>query len=128
MIESAIEEFLRFESSKQLGNRRATEDVEIVGISMPAGTFSTLRIGAANRDPTVFADPERLDITRSPNRHLAFGAGIHACAGMTLARMEGRIAIKRLMKRFPDFKPNGLPIRGGRARFRGYLSYPLALT
>ena len=128
LIDSAIEEFLRFESSNQLGNRRATEDVEIGGIAMPAGTFITLSIGAANRDPTVFADPERLDITRSPNRHLAFGAGIHACAGMTLARMEGRIAIKRLMKRFPDFKPNGLPIRGGRARFRGYLSYPLALT
>jgi len=127
LIDSAIEEFLRFESSNQLGNRRATEDVEIGGIAMPAGTFITLSIGAANRDPTVFADPERLDITRSPNRHLAFGAGIHACAGMTLARMEGRIAIKRLMKRFPDFKPNGLPIRGGRARFRGYLSYPLAL-
>ena len=127
LIDSAIEEFLRFESSNQLGNRRATEDVEIGGIAMPAGTFITLSIGAANRDPTIFADPERLDITRSPNRHLAFGAGIHACAGMTLARMEGRIAIKRLMKRFPDFKPNGLPIRGGRARFRGYLSYPLAL-
>ena len=128
LIDSAIEEFLRFESSNQLGNRRATEDVEIGGIAMPAGTFITLSIGAANRDPTIFADPERLDITRSPNRHLAFGAGIHACAGMTLARMEGRIAIKRLMKRFPDFKPNGPPIRGGRARFRGYLSYPLALT
>jgi len=127
LIDSAIEEILRFESSNQLGNRRAMEDVEIGGIAMPAGTFITLSIGAANRDPTVFADPERLDITRSPNRHLAFGAGIHACAGMTLARMEGRIAIKRLMKRFPDFKPNGLPIRGGRARFRGYLSYPLAL-
>ena len=128
LIDSAIEEFLRFESSNQLGNRRATEDVEIGGIAMPAGTFITLSIGAANHDPTVFADPERLDITRSPNRHLAFGAGIHACAGMTLARMEGRIAIIRLMKRFPDFKPNGPPTRGGRARFRGYLSYPLALT
>ena len=128
LIDSAIEEFLRFESSNQLGNRRATEDVESGGIAMPAGTFITRSIGAANRDPTVFADPERLDITRPPNRHLAFGAGIHACAGMTLARMEGRIAIKRLMKRFPDFKPNGPPIRGGRARFRGYLSYPLALT
>ena len=127
LIDSAIEEFLRFESSNQLGNRRATEDVDIGGIAMPAGTFITLSIGAANRDPTIFADPERLDITRSPNRHLAFGAGIHACAGMTLARMEGRIAISRLMKRFPKFRPAGDPVRGGRARFRGYLSYPLAL-
>ena len=127
LIDSAVEEFLRFESSNQLGNRRAAENVEIRGVAMPAGTFITLCIGAANRDPAEFPDPDRLDITRSPNRHLAFGAGIHACAGMTLARMEGRIAISRLMKRFPKFRPAGDPVRGGRARFRGYLSYPLAL-
>lgn len=128
LLDSAVEEFLRFESSNQLGNRRAAEDVEIGGVAMPAGTFITLCIGAANRDPAEFHDPERLDITRSPNRHLAFGAGIHACAGMTLARMEGRIAIGRLMTRFPDFRAEGTPVRGGRARFRGFLSYPLALA
>ena len=127
LITSAVEEFLRFESSNQLGNRRAAEDVEIGGVAMPAGTFITLCIGAANRDPAEFPDPDRLDIARAPNRHLAFGAGIHACAGMTLARMEGRIAIGRLMRRFPNLKPDGAPVRGGRARFRGYLSYPLAL-
>lgn len=127
LINSAVEEFLRFESSNQLGNRRATEDVEIGGVGMPAGTFITLCIGAANRDPAEFPDPDRLDIARTPNRHLAFGAGIHACAGMTLARMEGRIAIGRLLQRFPELQPNGAPVRGGRARFRGYLSYPLTL-
>ncbi len=128
LITAAVEEFLRFESSNQLGNRRASEDVEIGGVGMPAGTFITLCIGAANRDPAEFPDPDRLDITRTPNRHLAFGAGIHACAGMTLARMEGRIAIGRLLQRFPELKPNGAPKRGGRARFRGYLSYPLTLA
>lgn len=127
LINAAVEEFLRFESSNQLGNRRATEDVEIGGVAMPAGTFITLCIGAANRDPAEFPDPDRLDIARTPNRHLAFGAGIHACAGMTLARMEGRIAIGRLLQRFPELQPNGAPVRGGRARFRGYLSYPLSL-
>ncbi|NKB56335.1 MAG: cytochrome P450 [Alphaproteobacteria bacterium] len=128
LIGSAVEEFLRYESSNQLGNRRAAENIEIGGVAMPAGTFITLGIGAANRDPAQFPDPDRLDIARSPNRHLAFGAGIHACAGMTLARMEGRIAIGQLMARFPALRRNGAPVRGGRARFRGYLSYPLSLS
>lgn len=128
LINSAVEEFLRFESSNQLGNRRAAEDVEVGGVEMPAGTFISLCIGAANRDPAAFSNADRLDISRSPNRHIAFGAGIHACAGMTLARMEGRIAIGRLLQRFPDIRPNGALVRGGRARFRGYLSYPLKLT
>lgn len=127
LIETAVEEFLRYESSNQLGNRRATKDVEIGGETLKAGSFITLGIGAANRDPAQFPDPDKLDIARTPNRHLAFGAGAHACAGMTLARMEGRIAIGRLLRRFPNLRGAGAPIRGGRARFRGYLSYPLAL-
>ncbi len=90
LIEAGVEEFLRYESSNQLGNRRALADVEIGGVAMPAGTLITLCIGAANRDPAQFPEPDRLDITRTPNRHLAFATGIHACAGMWLARMEGR--------------------------------------
>ncbi len=127
LIETAVEEFLRYESSNQLGNRRATKDVEIGGETLKAGSFITLGIGAANRDPAQFPDPDKLDIARTPNRHLAFGAGAHACAGMTLARMEGRIAIGQLLLRFPDLHCAEAPTRGGRARFRGYLSYPLAL-
>ena len=125
LIESAVEEFLRFESSNQLGNRRASCDVEIGGTWFPEGTLVTLCIGAANRDPEVFADPDRLDITRAPNPHLAFGGGIHTCAGMSLARMEGRIAIARLVRRFRLLEPSGPFRRGGRARFRGFLSYPM---
>ena len=127
LIETAVEEFLRFESSNQLGNRRASEDVKIGGKTLKLGSFITLCIGAANRDPAQFCDPDRLDIARTPNRHLAFGAGAHVCAGITLARMEGRIAIGRLLRRFPKLRRDGPPQRGGRARFRGYLSYPLAL-
>jgi cytochrome P450 len=127
LIETAVEEFLRFESSNQLGNRRASEDVKIGGKTLKPGSFITLCIGAANRDPAQFCDPDRLDIARTPNRHLAFGAGAHVCAGITLARMEGRIAIGRLLRRFPKLRRDGPPQRGGRARFRGYLSYPLAL-
>ena len=126
LIDKAVEEFLRYESSNQLGNRRVIEDAEIGGEALPAGTLITLCIGAANRDPAVFADPDRLDITRWPNRHLAFGAGIHACAGMHLARLEARIAIGRLVRRFPTIHRSGAFVRGGRARFRGYASYPVS--
>ena len=126
LIESAVEEFLRYESSNQLGNRRAVDEVTIGGVRLPAGTLLTLGIGAANRDPAQFDDPDRLDITRAPNRHVAFATGIHACAGMWLARMEGGIAIGRLVARFPQLERAGDFVRGGRARFRGFASYPLA--
>jgi cytochrome P450 len=86
-----------------------------------------LCIGAANRDPAQFPDPDRLDIRRSPNRHLAFGLGIHACAGMSLARMEARVAISKLVSRFPTIQRAGDPVRGGRARFRGFLHLPVAV-
>ncbi len=125
LIRTAIEEFLRFESSNQLGNRRVVERVEIGGVTFEPGDLVTLCIGAANRDPAQFTDPDRLDVGRAPNRHLAFGAGIHACAGMSLARLEGQIAIAQLLARFPDFRSSGQAVRGGRARFRGYLSFPV---
>ncbi|HEX2336550.1 MAG TPA: cytochrome P450 [Hyphomicrobiaceae bacterium] len=124
LISTAIEEFLRFESSNQLGNRITTKATSIGSIAMPAGTSIHIGIGAANRDPEVFADPQRLDVGRRPNRHLAFGSGIHQCAGMSLARLEGQIAIGRLLARFPDYRLAAPPVRGGRARFRGFLSIP----
>jgi hypothetical protein len=124
LIASAVEEFLRMESSNQLGNRRARRDTEIGGVAMAEGTYVHIGIGAANRDPAQFPDPDRLDVARRPNRHLAFGAGIHACAGLSLARMEGQVAIGRLMAR-ADVVPAGDPVRGGRARFRGFLRYPV---
>ena len=102
LIKTAVEEMLRFESSNQLGNRMTVEPVELGGIAMPASTPVTLCIGAANRDPAQFADPERLDVGRTPNRHLAFGTGAHQCAGMALARLEGAVAISRFLARFPE--------------------------
>jgi len=125
LIRTAVEEFLRFESSNQLGNRITTRAIEVGGVEMPAGTSITLCIGAANRDPAEFAEPERLDIGRTPNRHLAFGSGAHICAGLAVARLEGRIAIERFLRRFPDYRLAGTPVRGGRARFRGFLSLPV---
>jgi cytochrome P450 len=128
LIESAVEECLRFESSNQLGNRMATVDTEIGGVAVARGTPVTLCIGAANRDPEQFADPERFDIRREPNRHLAFGFGIHQCAGLSLARLEARIAIGRFVRRFPAYRLSGAPTRGGRVRFRGYAAVPCELS
>ena len=124
----AVDEFLRFESSNQLGNRRALQACEVGGVALPAGALVTLCIGAANRDPAQFADPERLDLVRADNRHLAFGFGIHQCAGLSLARLEGRIAIGRFLARFPRYRLTALPTRGGRARFRGFLKAPFAVV
>ena len=126
--ESAVEEFLRMESSNQLGNRRAVKDTILGGVPIAAGSYVHIGIGAANRDPAQFPDPDRLDIRREPNRHLAFATGIHACAGMSLARMEAQVAIGRLLRRFSRIAPAGAFVRGGRARFRGFKSYPVRLT
>ncbi|KWV57758.1 cytochrome [Bradyrhizobium macuxiense] len=128
LIKSAVEEMLRYESSNQLGNRMIVEDTELGGTKMPAGTLVTLCIGAANRDPAQFPDPERFDIARTPNRHLAFGTGAHQCAGMALARLEGAIAISRFLARFPNYTLDGEPVRGGRVRFRGFLSVPCSIN
>lgn len=125
LMKSAVEEMLRFESSNQLGNRITTQPIELGGFAMPEGTRLTLCIGAANRDPDQFTDPERFDVGRTPNRHLAFASGSHACAGMSLARLEGQIAIGRLLQRFPRYELAGAPTRGGRVRFRGFLHIPV---
>ncbi|MGB3446384.1 MAG: cytochrome P450, partial [Xanthobacteraceae bacterium] len=128
LIKTAVEEILRYESSNQLGNRMTTETVELGGVTLPPQTSVTLCIGAANRDPAQFPDPERFDIARMPNRHLAFGTGVHQCAGMALARLEGAIAISHFLARFPRYELAGDPVRGGRARFRGFTSVPCKLN
>jgi cytochrome P450 len=121
VLSLAVDECLRFESSNQLGNRRALQDCEIGGVAIQAGTLITLCIGAANRDSAVFENPDALNLERANNRHLAFGLGIHQCAGLSLARLEGRIAIGRFLQRFPNYALTHAPVRGGRARFRGFL-------
>jgi cytochrome P450 len=120
----AVDEFLRFESSNQLGNRRAVVATRVGDQDVPAGSLITLCIAAANRDPAQFADPDQLDIERAENRHLAFGLGIHQCAGLSLARLEGRIAIGRFLQRFPNYRLTETPVRPRRARFRGFSAAP----
>jgi cytochrome P450 len=131
----AVDEFLRFESSNQLGNRRAVNACTLHDTALPQGALITLCIGAANRDPAQFVDPNTLDLGRGDarlgapaNRHLAFGLGIHQCAGLSLARLEGHIAIGRFLQRFPNYRLTATPVRGGRARFRGFLSVPFEIT
>ncbi|RBI83674.1 cytochrome P450 [Rhodosalinus halophilus] len=127
LIQPAVEEILRFYSPNQLGNRETTEEVEFGGMTIPAGTNLHLCIGAANRDPAQFPEPERFDIARKPNKHLAFAGGPHVCVGLTLARLEGRIAIGRLLARFPRYEILAGRELGGRMRFRGYARLPAQL-
>jgi pimeloyl-[acyl-carrier protein] synthase len=105
LMETAVDEFLRYESPVQFTGRTATADCELGGKRIAAGDFVVLGLGAANRDPVEFPDPERLDVGRRENRHLAFGAGTHACLGGRLARLEAGIAIATLLRRFPDLRP-----------------------
>jgi len=119
LINTAVDEFLRFESPNQLGNRLTTAAMEIEGYSIPTGTNLHLMIGAANRDEKVFAHPDKLDLARKPNRHLAFAGGPHACLGLNLAKMEGRIAIGQFVQRYPNYQIVSKE-RSTRLRFRGF--------
>ena len=128
LIGTAIEECLRLESPNQLGNRLVSQRVTIGGVVLEPDTYLTLCIGAANRDAQEFPDPERFDIARRPNRHLAFAAGAHACAGMGVARLEAQIALLRTVQRLPRLQLAGGATRAKRARFRGFLSLPAEVS
>jgi cytochrome P450 len=127
LMTTAVEELLRFESPLQLNNRLTLAPMTLGGREIPAGSFLTLGIGAANRDPEAFTQPDRLDLARKPNPHVAFGHGAHACAGMNVARLEARIALGGLLARFPGIRLEGAPKRDMRVRFRGFSGMPVAL-
>jgi len=125
LVLPAIEEMLRYDGPIQLNNRRLTAPLTLSGKTLPTETLITIGIGAANHDPSQFADPERFDVGRKPNRHVAFGQGDHVCVGMNVARMEGRIALGRLLARFPGIELDGVPERDRRIRFRGFRKLPV---
>lgn len=104
LVRSAVEELLRFESPVHTSRRFAREDVVLDGKAIAKGQVLVLGLGAANRDPAIFRDPDRLDVARSPNPHLAFGKGTHHCLGSTLAREQGQIAFTSLLERFPEMR------------------------
>jgi cytochrome P450 len=128
LVSSAVEEMLRYDGPIQLNNRRLTEPAVVGGKDLPAGTSITIGIGAANHDPAQFAGPERFDVGRKPNRHVAFGQGDHVCVGMNVARMEGRIAFSKLLARFARIEIAGAPERDRRVRFRGFRKLPVRVT
>lgn len=124
LITPAVDEFLRLESPNQFGNRLTTTDVEFHGHVIPAGTDMHLCIGSANRDPRQFENPDDMLLDRRPNKHHAFAGGPHTCVGLTLARMEGRVAIGRFVERFPDYEIADGAARSERIRFRGFNRLP----
>lgn len=103
LIPSAAEEILRFDSPVQGLSRVTTRDVPIHGQLIPKGARVHLLYAAANRDPRIFDEPDRFDVARTPNNHLAFGFGIHFCLGASLARLELRVGIETLLSRAPDY-------------------------
>lgn len=126
--ELAVEEMLRYDSALQLFERTATADVEVTGVQVSAGARAAVLLGSANRDDTVFARPDVLDIGRDPNPHLAFGAGVHFCLGAPLARMELAESLRLLVAGFPTLSLAGEPRRRPTFVLRGYSSARVSVT
>jgi cytochrome P450 len=126
LVSSAVEELIRFDSSVQITNRIAMTDTEVAGVPMPAGSRLVCYLGAANRDPGRFGDPDRLDLARREGAPLSFGGGIHYCLGAPLARLEAQVAFPALLGRFPDLALVDGAVRRDSLTLRGYLSLPVS--
>ncbi len=127
LIDSAVDEVLRYDSPAQVTFRTATEPIEVAGRTVPVGEHLVVIMGAANRDPERFSDPDRFDIARPDNNHLAFAGGIHRCIGEPLAKLEGRIAFETLLRRMPKIKLAGSGYRWRRTMvLRGLERLPVS--
>ena len=126
LLRVAVEEFLRLNASAPLVGRRATADTEVAGTLIRKGDFAMMNYGAASRDPLVSPNPTKTDIERSPNRHLAFGAGTHRCIGSHLARLELRVGIATFLSRIPEFRvPDGFVPRFHTGITRDMIELPI---
>ena len=126
LVPSAAEELIRFDSPLQLFERTAVQDVQIAEATIRAGEKVAALLGAAGRDPRVFSQPGTVDVTRSPNRHLGFGAGIHFCLGAPLARIEIQAVLSAVARRIPDVQLAGAPVRRREFVIRGLVSLPVS--
>jgi hypothetical protein len=125
--ENAVEEVLRYDSPVQVTLRSAKREVDVAGVSVRQGTPVLVILAGANRDPAVFDDPHRFDVTRANAReHLSFSAGVHFCVGAMLARLESAIALEALFERLPDLAIAGTPVRRGTRVLRGYDYLPVS--
>ncbi len=128
LVEGAVEELLRYDCPVQRMGRIALEDLEIRGVTVAKGDRLFLMMGAANRDPAVFADPDRLDLHRAHVRHLSFGMGAHYCVGAALGRLEAELALSAVARRFPGAaRADGELTWIDNATVRGVTSLPLVL-
>jgi cytochrome P450 len=127
MVATAVEELLRYDPPIQVSGRVPLRDIELDGQVLRRGQMVGILLGAVNRDPEAFPEPDRLDLTRAPNHHLAFGHGIHFCLGAPLARMVGAVALAALVTRFPGLSLAGDPRRRSDLHVRGFTSLPVAL-
>lgn len=125
VAETALEEFLRFDSPLQMFERTATQDLEIAGVEIKAGQKIAALLGSANRDETVFEKADELDLRRDPNPQIGFGAGIHFCIGAPLARLEMVISLPKLFERFPNLDLASEPVRRPTFVLRGYETVPV---
>jgi cytochrome P450 len=125
---SAVEEIVRFDSPVQFVHRNVLEDFEFDGHLLAAGDIVLALLASANRDPARFADPDRFDVARRDNLHLAFAWGLHFCLGARLARMEGQLVLAGLVERFARVEPAGEPVRNPGLAIRGFDSLPVRFT
>ncbi len=126
LVPGMIEEMLRYDGPVQGVGRVLSEDVEVSGVTLPAGATVQLRWGSANRDADEFEDPDRFSIRRAIKRHVAFGHGLHYCLGAALSRLEGRVAFEELLARLPDWEVAGPVERWPSCEVRGPATLPLA--
>jgi cytochrome P450 len=125
---STVEEILRFDSPVQFVHRNVLEDFDLEGQRLRAGDVVMVLLAAANRDPARFADPERFDVARADNNHLAFAWGLHFCLGARLARMEGQLVFSGLVERFSSVEPAGVPVRNQGLAIKGFEALPVRLV
>ena len=125
LIGPAVEELTRYDSPVQIDGRSVREDTEVGGVPMERGQYLMMLLGAANRDPEAFDDPDVLDVSRERNPHLGFGRGIHHCLGAPLARMEAEVMLGKLLERFPNVRLAGTPHRRRQIVLRGLSSLPV---